>query len=980
MRVLFVDDEEGLLDQAEVFLQKMEYDFNVETVRSAEDALEQLNQREYDGIVSDYQMPITDGLEFLKILREERNNDLPFIMFTGKGREEVAISALNLGADRYIQKGGSPKSQYGILAEALNQEVKRHEIEKKLELTQYSVDKASASIYWIRPDGSFVYTNDKVKERLGYTSEELKDMSVWDVDPEHNKDIREDRWKKLKKEKVLKFRSKHQTKEGRFFPVEITSHYIEHEGEEYEFAFSRDISDRDGTREEFEKSEKKKFQEIFNNANDAMYLHELTEEGMPGDFIEVNDVACDMLGYSREELMNMSPKVIDATEKREDVPDIMGELIEKGDLRFEMIHETKDGTKIPVEIHSHVFEYEGEDRVLSVARDISERKEAERELKKSEKRFRKSFEALPDPAFLLEEDGIFRDINEAAVMILGYGKKEIIDKHISETPFITELDREKAVNVFKKRQRGEDVSPYELELVSKDGKTIYSEINAGSFEDDGFQGEIVIARDITEEKLSEKKLKDTQQRLELALEGAELGVWDWNIKDGEAKFNERWAEIIGYNLDEVDQTVDFWEERVHPEDRQKVHEKLDKHLDGETDIYKSEHRMETKSGDWRWIKDVGKIFERDEEGNPVRAVGVHEDITKRKSTEKKLKESEKKYKELSKELENILDHLPGLVYYKDKENNLIRVNKALAEAHGMTKEEMEGKSLFDLYPENQARKYWEDDQEVIENREPKLNMVEPWSPDEERWLSTSKIPYIVDGEVKGIIGISIDITEEKKTQEREELLHTILRHDIKNKIQVVHGYLQLMDEQDLSEETKDFLKKAIKGNKESMNLLSKIRLLLRAQEEVKKGVNIASTVNDAVDETKSLAHDEGMEISIMCPSMECEVEGGPLLKEVFSNIIENSIHHSEGGIIKITGEIKEEEVVCTIEDDGKGIPDEKKDTIFKKGYTTDKKRGTGLGLFLVKMLLDTYEGKIDVDDSEHGGARFDIHLKRCLDG
>ncbi len=1109
MNILFVDDEEGLLDQAKIFLEQMEYDFNVSTVRSSEEALEKLNNENHDAIISDYQMPQIDGLELLEIIRKEKNRDLPFIIFTGRGREEVAIKALNLGADRYIQKGGSPKSQYGILAEAINQEVRRHQIESKLELTQYSVDKASASIYWIRPDGSFVYTNDKVKDRLGYTSEELDKMHVWDVDPNHGKDMREEQWKRIKDEKVITFRTQHKTKNGDVFPVDITSHYIEHEGEEYEFAFSRDITERIETREVLEKSEKryktmfefasdgivlldedgvitecnstfveilgyekseiigktpadfspdvqedgelsakkvkryvqktlngenpsfewlmetkddsklfteislkkikindetkiiamkrdisqrkkaekeikkekKKFKEIFNNANDAIYLHELTEEGMPGNFIEVNDVACEMLGFSREEFMEMSPGDIDAGKKKDDVPDIMEKLTEEGDLRFEMTHITKNGKKIPVELHSHVFNYEGEKRVLSVARDISKRKEAEIKLKKSERRFRKSFEALPDPAFLVDKEGVFQNVNEAAEEKLGYAKEDIIGKTLSEMPFITGEEEKKALKVFEKRKEGVDVSPYVLEFISKDGKSIFTEINAGTFKEDGFKGEIVIARDITEEKRSKRELKVAQQRLELALKGAELGVWDWNIKSDEVKFNKKWANMIGFSLDEIDQNFEFWEERVHPEDLSRVKRKLEKHLKGEIDIYRSEHRMKTKTGEWIWIKDVGKVFERDENGEPLRAVGVHEDITKRKKTEEKLKESEKRYRELSEELENILDHIPGLVYYKDKENNLIRVNEALAEAHGMTKEEMEGKNLFDLYPEEEAEKYLEDDREVIENREPKLNMVEPWSPEEKRWLSTSKIPYVVDGEVRGIIGISIDITEEKKTQEREELLHTILRHDVKNKVQVVQGYLQLLDQQELTGESRDYLQKALKGNKESMNLLNKIRLLLKAQKEVKKDVNISNTVHEAVHETESLAKDMGFEIDLQCPSMECKAKAGPLLKEVFSNIIENSVQHSNGERIKISGEIKNDEITCTIEDDGKGIPEEEKKSIFEKGYTTDQKRGTGLGMFIVKLLLDTYEGKIEVNDSELGGARFDIHLKRCsVDG
>ncbi len=106
-------------------------------------------------------------------------------------------------------------------------------------------------------------------------------------------------------------------------------------------------------------------------------------------------------------------------------------------------------------------------------------------------------------------------------------------------------------------------------------------------------------------------------------------------------------------------------------------------------------------------------------------------------------------------------------------------------------------------------------------------------------------------------------------------------------------------------------------------------------------------------------------------------EGGPLINEVFSNLEENSIRHSDGSRLRIRGEVTENEVTCIIEDDGRGIPDEEKEKIFEKGYTTDEERGTGLGMFLVKTLLDIYGGSIEVKDSELGGARFDVHLQKA---
>ena len=149
-------------------------------------------------------------------------------------------------------------------------------------------------------------------------------------------------------------------------------------------------------------------------------------------------------------------------------------------------------------------------------------------------------------------------------------------------------------------------------------------------------------------------------------------------------------------------------------------------------------------------------------------VAVYNDITDKMLAEQSLIESEKKFKYLANEFEMILDHIPGIVLYKDTENNLLRVNKFHADAHNISKEELEGVSCFELYPKEQAQAYWEDDLEVIRSRKPKLNIVEPWeTKNAERWVNMNKIPYIdEDGDVKGIIAIALDITKSKQAEEK----------------------------------------------------------------------------------------------------------------------------------------------------------------------------------------------------------------------
>ncbi|QSG14781.1 Signal transduction histidine kinase [Halapricum desulfuricans] len=131
-RVLAVDDDPGMSELIAEFLPREDDRFTVETALSATEALDRFEQETFDAIISDYQMPDIDGLDFLQTLREEFDSDIPFIVFTGKGREEVAIDALNLGADRYLQKGGDPTSQYSVLADAVRNEIEKHQTKAEL--------------------------------------------------------------------------------------------------------------------------------------------------------------------------------------------------------------------------------------------------------------------------------------------------------------------------------------------------------------------------------------------------------------------------------------------------------------------------------------------------------------------------------------------------------------------------------------------------------------------------------------------------------------------------------------------------------------------------------------------------------------------------------------------------------------------------------------------------------------------------------
>jgi PAS domain S-box-containing protein len=143
-------------------------------------------------------------------------------------------------------------------------------------------------------------------------------------------------------------------------------------------------------------------------------------------------------------------------------------------------------------------------------------------------------------------------------------------------------------------------------------------------------------QNITEQVRQREALREQAARLDLTVRSADLGTWDWHVPTGEVAFNETCQTMLGYDPGEWDPRVEQWEKLVHPEDLEHVKQVLGKHLSGESPEYRCEHRLRCKDGSWRWILDVGRVTERDDNGAPVRAMGVHLDVTDRKDMEQRL--------------------------------------------------------------------------------------------------------------------------------------------------------------------------------------------------------------------------------------------------------------------------------------------------------------------------------------------------------
>ena len=177
----------------------------------------------------------------------------------------------------------------------------------------------------------------------------------------------------------------------------------------------------------------------------------------------------------------------------------------------------------------------------------------------------------------------------------------------------------------------------ESSLLEQDGKWLRVTFDPEFDAEGRVCGGVHVVSDVTELVQLEERLVESEERLAGALEGSDIGLWDWHVQTGDVVFNERWAEIVGHTLEEISPvSVGTWEHFAHPEDLERSNELLARHFAGESPIYECEARMRHKDGHWVWVLDRGKVREWDDDGSPLRMIGTHLDITARKTAEAEL--------------------------------------------------------------------------------------------------------------------------------------------------------------------------------------------------------------------------------------------------------------------------------------------------------------------------------------------------------
>jgi PAS domain S-box-containing protein len=592
----------------------------------------------------------------------------------------------------------------------------------------------------------------------------------------------------------------------------------------------------------------------------------------------------------------------------------------------------------------------------------------------------------------LNTQGYYLSVNRAYAKILGYEPEEMLGMSWQPTVYPEDLPR--VLSAYEQMLADGKVE-LEVRGVRKDGSLFYKSLVMVTAYDrqQHFSGHYCFAKDITDRKQAEDALQLSEERLQLALEGSGDGLWDWNIATGDVYLSPRWLQMLGYEENELPYLVRTWQQLIHPDDREWVIDVLNAHLKDSTSPYTFDYRLRTKSGEWKWIANYGKVVVRDSNGNPLRMAGTHRDITDRKLAERKIQEQAA-----------LLDIATDAIFVRDIHSRILFWNRGAERMYGWSAAEAIGRDartmLYKDFSVPAVRAAWTT---VLANGEwqGELNKL---TQSGREILVTSRWSLVRDpqGQPKFILTVDTDITEKKQLEaqfiraQRLESLGTLtsgLANDLNNILTPILISTQLLQLKIPSENQyqQRLLTTIERNTKRGADLARQVLSFIQGM----KGLHVSLKVTHLLSEIVQLARQRFPPSIAICEDVPSHLwmvsADAEQLHQVLMNLCVNAQSAMpDGGTLTISAaNVMVDEpmakrhldakvgsyVVVSVRDTGTGIPHPLLDRIFEPFFTTrELGQGAGLGLSIVMGTIKSHGGFVTVSSGEGQGTQFDVYL------
>ncbi|MCE1189013.1 MAG: PAS domain S-box protein [Ignavibacteria bacterium] len=658
-------------------------------------------------------------------------------------------------------------------------ERKRLEEEKSNLTSLVESSPVAISVYDL--EGSPLYLNQAMFEIHGYTRKDIAELSISSLDTPESRALIPERMKEIIENKEATFDVDHFHKNGNRIPFQMNVKLTKWGSVDAIVSIGTDMSEYKAQEEKLKESESN-FRTFFESLGDLIFVCNPV-----GQIIFVNNACINKLGFSTSELLEKALGILVPLESRYKVEELFRTLSDTMSKPLSIEFLNHDFVPLMTETRAWEGVWNGQQVIFILAKDITAEQEAQI-------KFEKMFQNSPALMAITElPQRVFSEINDSFIQKIGYSRSEILGKTSAELDLFPDSENKEYISQ-QLIQYGR-INEYEIRLRCKNGTILDGLFSGDIINSHGKQYFLTVMIDISERKKAIRNLTREQARLESIIRGTNIGTWEWNIQTGQTVFNERWAEIIGYELHELSPvSISTWLKLSHPKDLEKNGFILQSHFDHKLDYYSSEYRMKHKNGDWVWVLDNGSVMTWTSEGHPLMMYGTHQDITEKKNAERALEESESKYRLL-------VDHSSDLISNLTEQGMFTYASPSWERVTGHKLVDLIGSRLeFWVHPEDypECRIYY---LAVTHNILPIPLQPEfrfrhadgSW-----HWHTGALTPVIdSNGRLVSLVSISRDITQSKKAAEEIESL--ALRN--KTLLEMASDGIHILDQDGLLIET-----------------------------------------------------------------------------------------------------------------------------------------------------------------------------------